>query len=34
MIQAGALVMAFTYAIANLAADMAYVYLDRRIQYD
>jgi peptide/nickel transport system permease protein len=34
MIQAGALVMAFTYAIANLVADMAYVYLDRRIQYD
>ena len=34
MIQAGALVMAFTYALANLLADLAYVYLDRRIQYD
>lgn len=34
MIQAGALIMAFTYALANLSADLAYVYLDRRIQYD
>ncbi len=34
MIQAGALVMAFTYALSNLLADLAYVYLDRRIQYD
>ena len=34
MIQAGALVMAFTYALANLAADLAYVCLDRRIQYE
>ena len=34
MIQAGALVMAFTYAISNLMADLAYVFLDRRIQYD
>ena len=33
MIQAGALVMAFTYTLANLAADLAYVCLDRRIQY-
>ncbi len=34
MIQAGALVMAVTYALANLLADFAYVYLDRRIQYE
>ncbi len=34
MIQAGALIMAMTYAVANLLADMAYAYLDRRIQYD
>ena len=34
MIQAGALVMAFTYTLANLAADLAYVCLDRRIQYE
>jgi len=34
MIQAGALVMAFTYALSNLAADLAYVYLDKRIQYE
>jgi peptide/nickel transport system permease protein len=33
-IQAGALIMASTYAIANFAADMAYAWLDRRIQYD
>jgi peptide/nickel transport system permease protein len=34
MIQAGALVMALTYALANLLADLAYVYLDRRIRLD
>lgn len=34
MIQAGAMVMAVTYAMANMAADFAYAYLDRRIQYD
>lgn len=34
MIQAGALVMAFTYALANMAADFAYAFLDKRIQYD
>ena len=33
-IQAGALIMATTYAIANFVADMAYAWLDRRIQYD
>ena len=33
-IQAGALIMASTYAIANFAADMAYAWLDRRIQYE
>ena len=33
-IQAGVLVMAFTYTLANLAADLAYVWLDRRIQYE
>lgn len=33
-IQAGALIMASTYAIANFAADVAYAWLDRRIQYD
>ena len=33
-IQAGALVMAFTYTLANLAADLMYVWLDRRIQYE
>lgn len=33
-IQAGALIMASTYAIANFLADMAYAWLDRRIQYD
>jgi peptide/nickel transport system permease protein len=32
-IQAGALIMASTYAIANFAADMAYAWLDKRIQY-
>lgn len=33
MIQAGALILAATYAAANLAADIAYAYLDKRIQY-
>ena len=33
-IQAGALIMASTYALANFAADMAYAWLDRRIQYE
>jgi len=33
-IQAGALIMAATYSLANFAADMAYAWLDRRIQYD
>ncbi|MEO8132920.1 MAG: ABC transporter permease [Betaproteobacteria bacterium] len=32
-IQAGALIMASTYALANFAADMAYAWLDKRIQY-
>ena len=34
LIQAGALVMAAVYAAANLAADLVYAVLDRRIQYD
>lgn len=34
MIQAGALVMAATYALANFAADLAYAWLDKRIQYE
>lgn len=33
-VQAGALIMATTYAIANFLADIAYAWLDRRIQYD
>ena len=33
MIQAGALIMATTYSIANFAADMTYAALDKRIQY-
>lgn len=33
MIQAGALILAATYAAANLAADIAYAFLDKRIQY-
>jgi peptide/nickel transport system permease protein len=33
-IQAGAIIMAATYAIANLIADIAYAWVDRRIQYD
>jgi len=32
-IQAGALIMAATYAMANFLADLAYAALDRRIQY-
>ncbi len=33
-IQAGALIMASTYAVANFVADMTYAWLDKRIQYD
>jgi peptide/nickel transport system permease protein len=33
-IQAGALIMAATYAVANLLADCLYAILDRRIRYD
>jgi peptide/nickel transport system permease protein len=33
-IQAGALIMAATYAVANFLADLAYVWLDPRIRYD
>ena len=33
-IQAGAVIMAATYAIANTLADMAYVMLDKRVRYD
>jgi peptide/nickel transport system permease protein len=33
-IQAGALIMAATYAFANFLADIAYALLDRRIRYD
>ena len=33
-IQAGALIMASTYAVANFLADMCYAWLDRRIQYE
>jgi peptide/nickel transport system permease protein len=33
-IQAGAVIMAATYAIANTLADIAYVIVDRRIRYD
>lgn len=32
-IQAGALIMAATYAVANLVADLLYAVLDRRIRY-
>lgn len=32
-IQAGAMIMATTYATVNLVADLAYAWLDRRIQY-
>lgn len=34
MIQAGALILAATYALANFLADLAYASLDRRIQYE
>lgn len=33
-IQAGALIMAATYSVVNFAADLAYAWLDKRIQYD
>jgi peptide/nickel transport system permease protein len=33
-IQAGALIMAATYAVTNTLADMAYALLDPRIRYD
>ncbi len=33
MIQAGAVVLASTYAIMNLVADFGYALLDKRIQY-
>jgi peptide/nickel transport system permease protein len=33
-IQAGAMIMAATYAFANTLADIAYVLIDRRIRYD
>jgi peptide/nickel transport system permease protein len=33
-IQAGALIMAATYALTNTLADMAYTVLDKRIRYD
>jgi len=33
-IQAGAFIMAASYAAANLVADIAYALLDPRIQYD
>jgi len=33
-IQAGALIMAATYSVVNFLADVAYAWLDRRIQYD
>ena len=33
-IQAGAVIMAATYAVANTLADMAYVLVDSRIRYD
>jgi peptide/nickel transport system permease protein len=32
-IQAGALIMAATYCVANFVADLAYAWLDKRIQY-
>jgi peptide/nickel transport system permease protein len=34
MIQAGALILAATYAIVNFVADLLYAVLDKRIQYD
>ncbi|MGQ7844662.1 ABC transporter permease [Granulosicoccus sp. 3-233] len=34
MLQAGALLMAVTYAVANLLADLAYAVLDKRIQFE
>ena len=32
-IQAGALIMAATYSIVNFLADLAYAWIDKRIQY-
>jgi peptide/nickel transport system permease protein len=34
MIQAGAFMLAVTYATMNLVADLAYAMLDKRIQYE
>lgn len=34
MIQAGALILATTYAVMNFLADMAYAFVDKRIQYE
>jgi peptide/nickel transport system permease protein len=34
MLQAGALIMALTYAFANLLADLVYGLLDKRIQFE
>jgi peptide/nickel transport system permease protein len=34
MIQAGALILAATYALMNFLADMAYAFVDKRIQYE
>lgn len=33
-IQAGAIIMAATYSVVNFLADVAYAWLDKRIQYD
>jgi len=33
-IQAGALIMAGTYAVVNFAADITYALIDKRIRYD
>ena len=33
-IQAGVMIMAATYSIVNVVADLLYAYLDKRIQYD
>jgi peptide/nickel transport system permease protein len=32
-IQAGALIMAATYSVVNFLADLAYAWIDKRIQY-
>ena len=34
VIQAGVMIMAATYSLANFAADLTYAWLDKRIQYD